>query len=156
MSDEKTYLQFENFRWHGVAPISYKEGTRTFQGVTRQNIISAREGLDFEVRYFECELEGFTTLEKHEHIHIVMIARGTGRIVIGERLCSALPFDFFVIPSWMPHQLINAGHEPFGFFCSVNARRDKFCLLSKEEIAALRRNEEMSAIIRVPEHYFNE
>ena len=155
MSDDKSYLRFENFRWQGVEPISYKDGTPTFQGVTRQNIISRVEGVDFEVRYFECEHEGFTTLEKHEHVHIVIIARGSGKVVIGQRHYNALPLDFFIIPSWMPHQLINAGDEPFGFFCSVNARRDKFCLLSKEEIAALRQNEEISRIIRVPEHYFD-
>jgi mannose-6-phosphate isomerase-like protein (cupin superfamily) len=156
MSSEQDHLPFENFRWKGVEPIAYKEGIRTFQGVTRQNIISREAGVDFEVRYFECESEGFTTLEKHEHVHVVMIARGSGNVVIGNRFFGALPFDFFVIPSWMPHQLINAGDEPFGFFCSVNARRDTFCLLRKEEIAALRVNEELSKIIRIPEHYFDQ
>ena len=38
---------------------------------------------------------------------------------------------------WEPHQFINAGDEPFGFFCIVTAFRDVSQELSAEELARL-------------------
>jgi mannose-6-phosphate isomerase-like protein (cupin superfamily) len=149
---------FHDFSWEGVKKIGYKGQTSgdTFYKVDRQNIISGTDGVNFDVRYFECGQGGFTTLEKHEHVHIVMIARGQGRVIVRDRIYEALPNDFFVIPSWAPHQLVNAGSEPFAFFCSVNARRDKFVLLSREEIRELVKNPKLAEWLKVPDSYFGE
>jgi len=149
---------FHDFRWEGVEKVGYKGQTSgdTFYNVDRQNIISEADGVNFDVRYFECGQGGFTTLEKHEHVHIVMIARGQGRVIIRGHVYEARPNDFFVIPSWAPHQLVNAGEEPFAFFCSVNARRDKFVLLSREEIGELVKNPKLAEWVKVPGGYFGE
>lgn len=156
---KKKYLKFDNFRWDEVKRLDYKDVSNksgvmvTFNNISRQNIITKEDGVDFEVRLFECGVDGFSTLEKHQHTHIVMIARGVGKVIIGENIYDAKPFDYFIIPEWSPHQLINTGEEPFAFFCTVNAARDNFILLTKEEIDILRKNKNIDKWIRIPEGY---
>lgn len=152
----RRHLVFNDDSWEGVAKVEYKnQGSgNTFFNVDRQNIISSADGVDFDVRYFECGPKGFSTLEKHQHVHIVMIARGQGRVIIDDNIYEAKPNDFFVIPSWAPHQLINTNDEPFAFFCSVNAHRDKFVLLSKEETQKLTSHSEIAKWIQIPDGYF--
>ena len=151
-------IPFKEYEWDTVAKIAYKQqdGNQTFYQVERQNIISSDDGVDFEVRYFECGCGGYTTLEKHQHTHIVMIARGHGRVIIGQNVYDAEPFDYFVIPEWHPHQLINIGEDPFGFFCTVNARRDKFTLLTQEETETLKQKQGIKDVIKIPEGYFTD
>lgn len=157
--NKRLHLRFDDFNWDEIPVIDYKkanEGTKskvTFHNITRQNIITKEDDVDFEVRLFECGPEGFSTLEKHRHVHIVMIARGSGKVIIGENIYDARPFDYFIIPAWQPHQLINTGKGPFSFFCTVNAKRDAFKLLSKEEIELLRKNKEIDRWIRLTEDY---
>lgn len=153
----KKHIKFNDFNWDSIVRIEYKNPDKdknTFFNVTRQNIITDKYGVNFEVRYFECGQSGYTTLEKHEHIHIVLTARGNGKIIIGNQIFNAQPFDIFVIYNWMPHQLINNGDEPFGFFCSVNAIRDTYQLLKKEEIMELKKNQEIEKYLQIPAGYF--
>lgn len=160
MSNDKMRIRipFREYEWDTVAKIAYKQkdGNQTFYQVERQNIISSDDGVEFDVRYFECGSGGYTTLEKHQHTHIVMIARGLGRVIVGQHVYDAGPFDYFIIPEWHPHQLINIGEEPFGFFCTVNARRDKFTLLAREETEKLKQNKGIKDIIKIPEGYFTD
>ncbi len=154
-SNDQELIKFNNYKWDDVNTVMYKAcctNETTFYNVERQNIV-ANNDICFEVRYFECGKDGFTTLEKHQHTHVVMIARGRGKVIIGDRIFNASPFDYFIISEWRPHQLINASDEPFGFFCTVNAERDKFTLLSKEEISELTQNKEIAEYIRIPEGY---
>lgn len=157
MNKERLHIKFSDYRWDTVSRIEYKNNdiNNSFNNVDRQNIISSADGVNFDVRYFECGPCGFTTLEKHQHVHIVMIARGHGRVIIGGCVFVAHPYDYFVIPAWTPHQFINAEDEPFAFFCSVNAKRDKFMLLSKDEMESLKKNSEIEKWIRIPDGYFN-
>ena len=156
MRNERHKIKFNGFKWETVPKIAYKEqdGNTTFCHVDRQNIISSKDGVDFDVRYFECGRGGYTTLEKHQHTHIVMVARGHGKVIIGDNIYNADPFDYFVIPEWHPHQLINTQDVPFGFFCSVNSKRDKFVLLTKEETGRLMENKEIKDNIKISEDYF--
>jgi len=156
---KKTHLQFNNYSWDTINLIDYKNVSEksdikvTFNNITRQNIITKKDGVDFEVRLFECGSYGFSTLEKHQHTHIVMIARGTGKVIIGKNIYDAKPFDFFIIPEWHPHQLINTAKTPFAFFCTVNAKRDNFKLLSNEEIGQLRKNKDIDKWVKITEEY---
>jgi len=154
----REHIQFKQYGWDAVSRVAYKhqDECQTFYRVERQNIISSDDGVEFDVRYFECGSDGYTTLEKHQHTHIVMIARGHGRVIIGQNVYAAEPFDFFIIPEWHPHQLINAGEEPFGFFCTVNAQRDRFKLLPQEETERLKHNKGIKDVIKIPEGYFTD
>ena len=73
------------FRWEGVDVREYKqEGSAPFKDVTRQ-ILFEPEGLPAQLRYFEVAPGGRTTLERHEHVHAVMVIRGTGRALASNR-----------------------------------------------------------------------
>ena len=43
-----------------------------------------------EVRYFEVDAGGHTTLEKHEHTHLVIPIKGKGACLVGDEV---LPLD---------------------------------------------------------------
>ena len=59
--------------------LQYKEeGSAPFKDVTRSVLFEEAE-LGYQWRYFEVGAGGHTTLERHEHVHAVMILRGGGR-----------------------------------------------------------------------------
>ena len=98
--------------------------------MVRHTLIGARgENTDFHLRYFEVAPGGMTSLEQHEHEHVVVCIRGEG-ICRVRRKDYALGFmDVIYIPPGAIHQLKNTGKEPFGFFCIVDAERDRPVLL---------------------------
>ena len=55
-----------------------------------------------------------------------MIAvRGRGRNVLGDQAQDMQSLDTVYIAPWTPHQIPAAGEEPLGFFCIVDADRDR-------------------------------
>jgi quercetin dioxygenase-like cupin family protein len=79
------------------------------------------------VRYFEVEPGGFTTWEKHEHEHVVIVQRGRGHAVVGTQAHAVGPGDIVYVSPSDPHQFRCPAKaaEPFGFLCLVNAERDR-------------------------------
>ena len=74
-----------DFAWEGVARLPYKEADGVpFKAISRQTLFSDTR-LSGELRYFEIEPGGFSTLERHAHMHGVMILRGGGQCLIGAR-----------------------------------------------------------------------
>ena len=72
--------QGDGFRWEGVELLAYKEeGSAPFKAITRQ-VLFQRPELQCELRYFEMQPGGHSTLERHEHVHAVMIFRGRGTV----------------------------------------------------------------------------
>ena len=131
-------LSFDEFRWEGVNPRPYKQGGG-FEGITRYKLT---EGLPaaFELRYFELDPGGYSSLEKHSHAHFVIALRGTGLALIGEELIELQPFDAVHVAPCTPHRWMNRGDQPFGFLCPVDASRDKPQPLDDAEWEALRAN----------------
>jgi S-methyl-1-thioxylulose 5-phosphate methylthiotransferase len=125
----------ESFRWEGVEEREYKSGTG-WRGVTR-HVLAGPAGAAFQTRYFEIAPGGYSSLEKHEHVHVVMALRGRGRALIGREVVEMAPFDVVETPPLAPHRWVNAGQEPFGFLCTVDAERDRPQPLSDEELHAL-------------------
>jgi quercetin dioxygenase-like cupin family protein len=132
------------FRWEGVEEKPYKEGGG-WEGVTRFPL-AARSG--FEVRYFEIAPGGYSSLEKHEHPHVVIALRGRGRALVGREVVDLAPFDLVETPPLAPHRWVNAGDQPFGFLCTVAAERDRPQPLSEEELSALAADPETAPFIR--------
>lgn len=140
MSDEPSTLRaaLGGFRWAGVEPRPYKEeGAAPFKAVSRQTLF-ADPGIAAELRYFEIGAGGFSTLERHAHVHCVMILRGRGRCLVGARVHGVAAHDLVTIPQWTWHQFRAASDEPLGFLCLVNAERDRPQLPGEEDLAALR------------------
>ena len=128
----------EDFHWDGVETRRYKdEPDAPYREVTRQVLFSDAR-LAGELRYFEVAPGGFTTLERHEHMHAVLVLRGGGRCLVGEEVRALKLNDLVTVPSWTWHQFRADAHEPLGFLCLVNAERDRPQLPNENELEALK------------------
>jgi quercetin dioxygenase-like cupin family protein len=126
-----------DFRWEAVVLRAYKdEATAPFRTVTRQVLASAPD-LRGELRYFEVAPGGWTTLERHQHVHAVTILRGSGQALVGEEVYEVGPLDLVTVPAWAWHQFRAVNDEPLGFLCMVDAERDRPQLPTEEQRAAL-------------------
>lgn len=127
----------DDFRWEGVELRPYKEdGAAPFKAISRQELF-ADPALGCQLRYFEMADGGHSTLERHEHVHAVMILRGRGLCLVGDQVRAVKPFDLVTIPAWTWHQFRAAEGEPLGFLCMVNAERDRPQLPTERDRAAL-------------------
>jgi S-methyl-1-thioxylulose 5-phosphate methylthiotransferase len=126
--DKTIHRKAQDYRWEGVDELPYKEDDRAlFKSITRQ-VLFADPQLHGELRYFEVAPGGFSTLERHQHMHAVMILRGRGHCLVGEE--------------------VRPAGEPLGFLCMVNATRDKPELPSAEDLARLERDASIAAFLR--------
>lgn len=115
------------FTWQGVPLEAYKQTTDTWRGITRRELSGKRgESQAFHVRYFEIAPGGYSTLEKHEHEHVVIPMRGRGEVQFGCYIYRVGFGDVVYIAPNDAHQFRNRddSDEPFGFLCIVNAERD--------------------------------
>ena len=135
------------FRWDNVAHQPYKQdGEAPFKDISRQ-VLFHDDALACELRYFEMDANGYSTLERHEHAHAVMILRGRGQCMVGDEVRDVKQFDLVTIPAWTWHQFRANAAEPFGFLCMVNAKRDRPVLPSEEELSQLRANPAIAAFL---------
>jgi quercetin dioxygenase-like cupin family protein len=135
----------EGFRWEAVAHQPYKQdGTAPFKDISRQ-VLFHEDSLGCELRYFEIDAGGYSTLEQHEHAHAVMILRGRGECLLGETVRAVKPLDLVSIPSWTWHQFRATAGEPLGFLCMVNVLRDRPQLPTGEDLARMK---EVPAVAR--------
>jgi quercetin dioxygenase-like cupin family protein len=139
MTDKSRFRDFlAGFRWQGVDRLAYKEeGSAPFKDITRQ-VLFADPALGCELRYFEMAAGGYSTLERHEHVHAVMIFRGRGHCLVGDEVREVETGDLVTIPPLTWHQFHATKGEPFGFLCMVNAERDRPQLPTVEDFPALR------------------
>jgi mannose-6-phosphate isomerase-like protein (cupin superfamily) len=138
----------DDYRWDGVAELPYKEDDRAlFKSITRQ-VLFADSELAGELRYFEVAPGGFSTLERHEHLHAVLILRGRGRCLIGHDVKALETRDLVTVPPMTWHQFRATQGEPLGFLCMVNARRDKPQLPSAEDLARLKTDPAVAEFLR--------
>ena len=126
-----------DYRWDGVEQLPYKEdGRALFKSITRQ-VLFSDPALNGELRYFEMAAGGFSTLERHEHMHAVLILRGRGHCLIGGEVKSLETRDLVTVPPLTWHQFRATKGEPLGFLCMVNALRDKPQLPTADDLARL-------------------
>jgi quercetin dioxygenase-like cupin family protein len=138
----------QDFRWEGIDVLPYKDdGRALFQSITRQVLFSDPQ-LHGELRYFEMAAGGFSTLERHEHMHAVVIFRGRGHCLVGREVRPVAFRDLITIPPLTWHQFRATAGEPLGFLCMVNAVRDKPQLPSPQDLAELRKNPEVAVFLR--------
>jgi mannose-6-phosphate isomerase-like protein (cupin superfamily) len=136
-----------NYRWEDVQELPYKDDARAlFKSITRQVLFSEPE-MHAELRYFEIAPGGFSTLERHQHMHAVLILRGGGRCLVGEEVKEVRERDLITVPAMTWHQFRPVGEEPLGFLCMVNATRDKPQLPSAEDLARLNESADVRAFL---------
>ncbi len=122
------HLKFEDgFQWSNRESTPYKDAADlAFKAVRRVELVGKfGEQTRCDLRYFEVAPGGFTSLEKHLHTHIVIGARGTGLLTMGNRRIVVEPMDVVYLQPLEVHQLRNETREPFGFLCIVDHERDR-------------------------------
>ncbi len=134
-------------RWAEVELLEYKdEGSAPFRDVTRQ-VLFDDPGLECELRYFEVAPGGWSTLERHEHVHNVVILRGSGHALVADQVFEVGLHDLVGVPPLAWHQFRAGAEEPLGFLCTVNRRRDRPQLPSPAEVAELRLDPAIAAFL---------
>jgi mannose-6-phosphate isomerase-like protein (cupin superfamily) len=137
----------DDFRWDGVEMRPYKEDERAlFKTITRQVLFSDPE-MAGELRYFEVAPGGYSTLERHEHMHAVLILRGSGHCMVGSQIKSLGTHDLVTVPPMTWHQFRATKGEPLGFLCMVNAERDKPQLPGPDDITRMSTNADIAAFL---------
>ena len=143
-----TVRRFNAFGWENVPVLSYKEGG-PYKDVTRQILFEGAESLPVQWRYFEVQPGGHSTLERHEHIHWVLILRGRGACLVGNEITAIAEHDLVEIRPMQWHQFRAAEDAPLGFLCLVAAERDRPQLPGEDDLAALRENAKIADFIRI-------
>ena len=119
------------FDWGGRESSPYKTAVpgsdlSPFRGVRRVELIGRfGESTRSDLRYFEVEAGGHTSRERHVHAHIIIGARGEGRLVTESGEVVLKQNDVAFVPPLEMHQLRNETTGPFGFFCFVDHHRDR-------------------------------
>lgn len=137
-----------DYRWDNVELLAYKEAGNHFKNITRQILLDGQPELPCQVRYFEIASGGYSTLEQHEHVHYVVIARGGGEALVGDSIYQVQEKDVLMIPSLTWHQFRATSEQPLGFICLVNMDRDKALLPSKEDLELLSQKPHIAEFIR--------
>jgi len=141
-------LEFDprRFRWLGIEARQYKSHPGEARGMGWRGIsrcvLTGDEAVPagYELRYFELEPAGYSSLEKHRHVHFVVVLRGHGRALVGAQVIDLRPFDALQVPTLTPHRWLNESREPFGFLCPVDRERDRPQPIDDGEWDALRAN----------------
>jgi len=129
-----------DFHWEDVDVLAYKqEGSAPFKDVTRQVLFEGTGGVPAQLRYFEVAPGGHTTLERHEHVHAVMVIRGHGQCLVGDKAWDIAMHDLVRVPPMTWHQFRAASDDVLGFLCMVPSERDRPQLPAEGEIAAISR-----------------
>ncbi|MDO8746736.1 MAG: cupin domain-containing protein [Thermodesulfovibrionales bacterium] len=120
------YKHKGQFRWQGIKIEKYKQSGGGWADIVRQTLIGNQgETAKFHVRYYEIAPKGLSSFETHRHEHVVICVRGKGKAIAGKKSHILNFLDTLYISPNTPHQLRNPFKSPFGFFCIVNAKRDK-------------------------------
>jgi mannose-6-phosphate isomerase-like protein (cupin superfamily) len=142
----------QNYRWEGVEELPYKDdGRALFKTITRQVLFSDPQ-MQGELRYFEIAPGGFSTLERHQHMHAVLVLRGRGQCLVGDEVKAIELHDLITVPPMTWHQFRASAGEPLGFLCMVNATRDKPQLPSAEDLSRLKANPTIAAFLPEGQH----
>ena len=152
MSHNKYHvIQDEPHRWRNIEELVYKDedGDATFKDVTRRVLFGEDHVDGMEVRYFEVDAGGHTTLEKHEHTHLVIPIKGKGSCLVDNEVLPLAIHDLVYVPAWAWHQFRAAEKEVLGFLCMVKVKRYRPTLPTQDELAEMKRNQEVAAFIRV-------
>jgi len=140
--------RFRDYRWDATDLLAYKEeGSAPFKAITRQTLFRD-PALRAELRYFEVSPGGYSTLERHEHMHAVLILRGGGECLIGGEVRKIQTNDLVSIAPWTWHQFRASADDHLGFLCMVNVERDKPVQPTAEERKALEADPRIAAFLK--------
>lgn len=138
----------ETFGWDEVDVLAYRpDRDAVFRDITRQTLFRGHD-LAGELRYFEIAAGGHSTLERHEHVHAVMVLRGMGACLVGSEVQRIGAYDLVTVPPLTWHQFRAAANAPLGFLCMVDAARDRPQLPDAAALAELESFPRIAAFLR--------
>lgn len=141
MPDRSKVIRHHDHAWDGVPKREYKTDGTHFARISRRTLVgeSGDETAPSSIlRYFEIEPGGYSSLERHHHPHIVVIVRGSGQVILGDRTEVIAHLDCVYIAPETFHQFHASGSEPLGFLCIVDRERDRPQLPSPDDLDTLR------------------
>jgi len=126
MTERGRVIRCRDFRWSGVPVREYKDDPRLYRDVARQVLLggAGQPDVNFEMRYFEVQPGGFTTLETHSHPHAVVVTRGKGTVLLGSDAEGIQTHDCVYVPGGLVHQFRADRGAVLGFLCVVDRERD--------------------------------
>ena len=128
MKNPSKIIRSENLTWPGLGRKDYKSAGTGFRDVSRHVLFGEREdesGLNMQTRYFEIGEGGYSSLERHRHPHTVVIVKGRGSMILGDRIAQLEHMDAVYIAPETIHQFHADRSEPMGFLCVVDRYRDR-------------------------------
>jgi mannose-6-phosphate isomerase-like protein (cupin superfamily) len=139
----------DTYTWEGVDIHPYKEDGTHFKSIHRQTLFKGGDDLDVEFRYFEIQDGGHSTLERHNHSHLVMIIQGGGEVLVGDTVTPIGMHDLVRIPPMTWHQFRANKGDKMGFLCVVATERDRPQRPGPAELEELNSNATVAEFIRV-------
>ena len=128
MNNPSKIIRSENLTWPDLERKEYKTAGSGFRDISRRVLLGEREdesGLNMQTRYFEIGEGGYSSLERHRHPHSVIIVKGRGSVILGDRVESLEFMDTVYIAPETVHQFHADRGEPMGFICIVDRYRDR-------------------------------
>jgi quercetin dioxygenase-like cupin family protein len=116
--------RFQEGKWEGIEVQPYKDNPGGWMSITKQ-VLSPEMEAAFQVRYYEMAPGGYSSFERHEHEHCVVVLRGIGKVRLDDGWHDLEPNDVVRVKGHQPHQFANRGPEPFGILCVVDKERDR-------------------------------
>lgn len=138
----------ENYDWENIPILEYKEDGTHFKSITRRVLCEGLADVPCQLRYFEIEPYGYSTLEHHQHAHLVIIFRGEGEALLGDKIYPVQEKDVITIPAQTWHQFRATKGKAFGFLCLVNIDRDRPLRPTEEDLKLLCQNPQVASFIR--------
>lgn len=151
MADRSKVIKAEGHDWKSVDRKQYKDDPGTYEGVHRYTLLGDEDGeeaLNSQTRYFEVSPGGYTSLERHRHPHSVIVIRGSGTVVLGNRLRELDMRDVVYVAPGTLHQFHADRGDPLGFICVVDRERDRPQLPDRETIDRIITDPEVRKRIR--------
>lgn len=136
-------------KWNDVSVLAYQETGTNFKSITRQILFNGLADLPVQLRYFEVQAGGYSSLEHHEHVHLVLIEHGAGKVLLGDKIHEIKENDVITITPHTWHQFHAGNDTSLGFLCLVNVVRDKSQLPNETDLAEFAKKPESASFIRV-------
>jgi S-methyl-1-thioxylulose 5-phosphate methylthiotransferase len=140
MKDVSKVIVSRDFRWQGVDVREYKGEGDHFRDVSKQVLLGEADdetSLNFVTRYFEVQPGGYSSLERHQHPHAVVVVRGRGKVILGESVREIGRLDCVYVAPGDFHQFHALGDEPLGFLCVVDRKRDRPATATQDDVESL-------------------
>lgn len=151
MGTESKVIKSSDYRWNAVPEKEYKDEPDSHEGVSRYTLLGAEgeeQPLNFQTRYFEIKPGGYTSFEHHRHPHSVVVIRGSGSVILDDKLEEISSHDVVYVAPGTMHQFHADQGVPLGFLCIVDRKRDKPVVPGNEEVDDLIRSKEVRGKVR--------